>query len=284
MARIPDGKNLIYRTNIRNFAINWLSNGEFDINNSTVYDMLPKLFHSLPALAFISKRDGRAQIYVQHGKNGTQAISAFDKYKVFRNLDISFDDEKLLASEANRIHIFDLTNLTNLTIKPNVKTINLENRVRSAIWLTKSVFAVTQYDFNQSTITLFNQNGKALKTLPSTWQSILVDSSNNGAVFLVDNKQNLHKTTAKLLLSDKLLLPEYIGLINHPVNRDTKINGKKLYQIPNKSEILQVSKISNLNKVIKTYPLVDSYGFDVVDNTLVFSALKYASTELHRTK
>lgn len=281
MALIPDGKNLIYRTNIRNFSIDWLSNSEYQINNSTVYDMLPKLFHHDSALAFISKRDGRAQIYVQQGDNSAQAISAFESYKVFGNLDISPDDSQLLATEANRIHLFELKSTTE-TAKLN--TINLDNRVRSAVWLSKSVFAVTHYDFTESFITLYHKNGKALKTLTSKWQSILLDNSKESAVFLVDKENKLHKTTLKHLLAEVLLLPEYIGQMNHPVNRDTKINANKLYQIPSHTEMLQVSHINAPDKVIETYSVGDSYGFDIVDKTIVYSSLKYTSTELHRTK
>jgi len=281
MARIPDGKNLIYRTNIRNFSIDWLSKSEYAINNSTVYDMLPKLFHHEPALAFISKRDGRAQIYVQQGENSAQAISAFEHYKVFGNLDIDPNDVQLLATEANRVHIFALKNTAKTS---KVRTIYLDNRVRSAVWLDKSMFAVTHYDFNQSLITLYDQNGEALKTLTSRWQSILVDKSKEGAVFLVDKENKLHKTTINLMLSEMLLLPEYIGQMNHPVNRDTKINDGKLYQIPNHTEMLHISNLNLPDKVIEKHLLADSYGFDVVDKTIVYSSLKYASTELHRTK
>lgn len=281
MARIPDGKNLIYRTNIRNFSIDWLTKSEYSINNSTVYDMLPKLFHREPAIAFVSKRDGRAQIYVQQGDNSPRAISAFENYKVFGNLDISFDDKKLLATEANRVHIFELKKTPN-TSKPS--TIHLDNRVHSAVWVNKNLIAVTHFDFNQSLITLYDQNGEALKTLTSNWQSILVDNSKEGTIFLVDNERKLHQTTIKLMLSEMLLLPEYIGQMNHSVNRDTKINDGKLYQIQNHTELLHISNLNIPEKIIETHPFSNSYGFDVVDNTIVYSSLKYTSTELHRTK
>lgn len=280
MARIPDGKNLIYRTNIRNFSIDWLTKSEYSINNSTVYDMLPKLFHREPALAFVSKRDGQAQIYVQQGDNSPRAISAFENYKVFGNLDISFDDTKLLATEANRVHIFELKKTPN-TSKPS--TIHLDNRVRSAVWVSKNVIAVTHHDVDQSLITFYNQKGEALKTLASHWQSILIDNHKEVEIFLVDNERKLHQTTIKLMLSD-MQLPTYIGQINHPVNRDTKINNGKLYQIPNNTEVLNISNINQPKKIIETHPFGDSYGFDVVDNTIVYSSLKYTSTELHRTK
>jgi len=281
MARIPDGKNLIYRTNTRNFSIDWLSKGGYAINNSTVYDMLPKLFHHEPALAFISKRDGRAQIYIQRGEHDTKVLTAFDNYKVFGNLDISFDDKKLIATEANRVHIFDLSHPEKTK---NLKTIKLENRVRSAIWLTSNILAVTHYDFDQSIITFYDQNGNKLKTLPNTWKSILVDNSNNDTIFLVDNEKNIHKTTLKLILSNKRLLTEYVGLVSYQVNRDTKIDDGKLYQIANHTEMLKISKLSAPSKIVETHQLGDSYGFDVVGNRIVFSTLKYASTELHRTK
>ncbi len=280
MARIPDGKNLIYRTNTKNFTIDWLSKEEYAINNSTVFDMLPKLFHHQPALAFISKREGRSQVYVQQSEQGAKAISNFDNYKVFGNLAISFDDSKLLATEANRIHIFDLNNPSD-SLKP--KTIHLNGRVRFATWLSRNIFAVSHYDVNQSIITLYNQHGESLKRLPNRWQGILADSSNY-AIYLIDHEQRLHQTTAQNILSLDILQPELIGFINHPVNRDTKINNGKLYQIPKHQNTLQISETRAPEKVIESHTLGSSYGFDAVDDAVVFSNLKYASTELHRTK
>lgn len=145
------------------------------------------------------------------------------------------------------------------------------------------MIAVTHHDVDQSLITFYNQKGEALKTLASHWQSILIDNHKEVEIFLVDNERKLHQTTIKLMLSD-MQLPTYIGQINHPVNRDTKINNGKLYQIPNNTEVLNISNINQPKKIIETHPFSDSYGFDVVDNTIVYSSLKYTSTELHRTK
>jgi len=281
MARIPDGKNFIYRTNIRNFNINWLSDGKYSINNSTVYDMLPKLFHHKPALAFISKRDGRAQIYVQHGSNDIKAISSFDNYKVFNSLAISPNDEKLIAGEANRLHIFELKAPTTTS---SIKTIILDNRVRSAVWLTNKVLAVTHFNVNQSFITLYDHNGEELKTLAGKWLNILTDHVNDRAVYLVDKQKKLYETTTNTVINRTIISAQLISSMNYSVNRDTKINDGKLYQIPSQSETLQISNINAPGKIIATHPLGDSYGFDVIDNKIIYSSLEHASTQLHRTK
>jgi len=280
MARIPDGKNLIYRTNIRNFSIKWLSDSKYSINNSTVYDMLPKLFHQDPALAFISKRDGRAQIYVQRGSNDIKAISSFDNYKVFSSLAISPNDEKLIAGEANRLHIFELKEPTT----SSNKTITLENRVRSAVWLTNKVLAVTHYNVKQSFITLYDHNGEELKTIADKWLSMLIDHTNDRIVYLIDKEKNIYRTTTNTVIAKTVISPQLISTMSHSINRDTKINGGKLYQIPNYSEKLLISNINAPKKIIATHSLGDSYGFDVIDDQIIFSSLEHASTQLHRTK
>lgn len=114
------------------------------------------------AHAFVSKRTGQAQVYVQRNGQNAQQISSFDSCKMITDIKLSPDDTKLIVSEANRIHLFDLTSTKS---DPTLRTIEFNNRVNFASWLTKYVLAISLFGESKSEITLYSLQGKSLKTL-----------------------------------------------------------------------------------------------------------------------
>lgn len=281
MALIENGRDIVYRTNIRNYDFKWLDDAKFAVSNSTIYDMLPSLFHRSSGVAFISKRDGAAQVYVQRDSGGAMALSNFAKYKVFSNVEMSLDDAHLVVGEANRIHVFDIEKRTLIFSR------TFDDKVIHVSWLNQQLVAVHLADGQYQRIMLLDVETKEVLPMPINWQRLLVDAepaSNTLAnVYVLDRENKLYRTSTEDVLAQRLPTGA-IAKLAIGVNRDTVINNGKLYHIPNYDTRLQVSAMTKPNKLIEHIEIGDSYGFDISDNAIIFSYLANSSTELHRTK
>ncbi len=77
--------------------------------SSAVMDYLPALSHSGDRLAFISKRSGESQIWIQRFDNSSlTAIEMPDAGRRFYDLAWSFDDTRLLANTSTGVLVFSL--------------------------------------------------------------------------------------------------------------------------------------------------------------------------------
>lgn len=281
MALIENGRDIVYRTNIRNYDFKWLDDAKFAVSNSTIYDMLPSLFHRSNGVAFISKRDGAAQVYVQRDSGGAIALSNFTKYKVFSNVEVSLDDVHLVTGEANRVHLFDIEE------RKLILSRTFDDRVIHVSWLNQQLIAVHLADEQYQRIVLLDIKTKKVLPLPTDWQRLLVDAEPDlnslADVYLLDRENKLYRSSIEDILTQRLPA-DAIAKLAIGVNRDTVISNGKLYHIPNYDTRLQVSAITKPNKLIEHIEIGDSYGFDVNNNAIIFSYLADASTELHRTK
>ncbi|MCG7530382.1 winged helix-turn-helix domain-containing protein [Psychrobium sp. MM17-31] len=281
MALIENGHDIVYRTNIRNYDFKWLNDAKFAVSNSTIYDMLPSLFHRSNGVAFISKRDGAAQVYVQRDSGGAMALSNFAKYKVFSNVEVSIDDVHLVAGEANRVHLFDVEK------RALVFSRTFDDRVNHVSWLNQALVAVHLADGQYQRIVLLDIKTKKILPLTTNWQRLLVDaepdSNSLAGVYLLDRENKLYRSSIEDILAQRLPA-DAIAKLAIGVNRDTVISNGKLYHIPSYDTRLQVSAITKPNKLVEHIEIGDSYGFDVSNNAIIFSHLANESTELHRTK
>lgn len=281
MALIENGRDIVYRTNIRNYDFKWLDDAKFAVSNSTIYDMLPSLFHRSNGVAFISKRDGAAQVYVQRDSGGAMALSNFTKYKVFSNVEVSLDDAHLVTGEANRVHLFDVEK------RALIFSRTFDDKVIHTSWLNERLVAVHLAEGKFQRIVLLDIKTKKVLPLSTNWQRLLVDvefdSNPLANVYLLDRENKLYRTSAENILKE-IFPTDAVAKLAIGLNRDTVINNGKLYHIPNYDTRLQVSAITKPNKLIEHIEIGDSYGFDISDNAIIFSYLANASTELHRTK
>ena len=150
MSLFPDGQNLLFSTEQKNFSNRWLIAPESmsDIDNSSVHDVNPALFHNSSDYLFISKRSGRRQLYLgRQDTNHAQIVTNFSKLLSLNYLSISADDQSILINIEDKVYHIPISDLH--TLDP-VKELNKEqliftseHPIISLDWLTKNGAAIT---------------------------------------------------------------------------------------------------------------------------------------------
>lgn len=100
-ARVNQSNNYLFVTHMADYQLS-TNLPQLVVENSSIYDIAPALSHDVKKLFFVSKRSGKAQIYVST-KGKTTQLTQFKQPLRLRQLAISFDDQVLLASDSNRL-------------------------------------------------------------------------------------------------------------------------------------------------------------------------------------
>lgn len=294
MTRLNDNKSIVFSTRSPNFSNQWLTYNQLTINNSTVYDIVPALFHHDERYLFTSKRSGKSQLYIGNLASGDAAvISHFKQYYVFLFMQLSPDDKTLLLATQNKV--WKITRAS-LNVASNGLSLSDENQIfysQSPItginWIDHETVAISS--LKQKTPTIITTGTKQNQSLDLRWKQLLRDHNNLENVYLIEQATNrLFKTkyeqfkqqlTAKNLpvIDTGITLPR--GYI-HP-----KIFNETLFYVSRrqgdyfffKTPLNMKGKPSSIDKHL----LQGYYGYDVAKHGVMVSQLESLGGDIHRT-
>lgn len=267
-------EKLIYRTNTTNYNIDWAQVSGWEIDNSTVYDMLPSLLHKKNGVVFVSKRTGKSQIYRQDKNGFTNRLSDFHRYRVVRWLDVSPDDKQVVAIVDNELLLFSTDGKV-----PVQKRIDADNSwLRDVNWLGNE-FIVTKHRHKLATwLEVSDTALNPIARLPSEWLQLFSDQQSPAEFFAVHLQHGLVKLVINQ--SDQKFDLEIETILNHAFQSTGKIlkDGEFFYQLANRRAIRQFDKQGQLQSQNEFRRL---YGYDVFESRMIVSELKYQTSDWH---
>lgn len=267
-------EQLIYRTNTTNFHIDWVRGAQWTIDNSTVYDMLPSMFHQTEGVAFVSKRSGKSQIYHQEPHSELVQLSDFSRYHVIRALDVSPNDSHVIAIVDNTLFLKSI-NSQNARFKKTFKTSSWLQDVR---WLNEKHFVVRHSNKGTSWLEVYDVELNSIRKLATEWQQVFTDQQDSTSWFAVHQFQGLVQLEPVVLEQNTELVIEIT--LNSSVQARGKIlkDGQFFYQQASRKELVQFDSSGKPHQI---YPFRRIYGFDVSQSKIIASDLKYQTSDWH---
>ncbi|WP_286270895.1 winged helix-turn-helix domain-containing protein [Thalassotalea hakodatensis] len=293
MIRHNDNKSILFSTRSPNFSNQWLtnSNDKLIINNSTVYDIIPALFHHENRYIFSSKRSGKSQLYLGNLANGNAVVlSNFEQYYVFQFIQLSPDDKTLLIATQNNVWKISRAALNRenptLSLTEEEKIFTSQSPITNIDWIDNHTVAVTS--LNQKSPAIITTYSNNNQTLDLRWKQLLLDHKSPEHVYLIEQTTNrLFK--AKLEEFKQQLTAENLPVIDTGFVMPRgyihlKIFNKNLYYATRQQgDYFIVKTPLNSNGQSSKHLLQGYYGYDVAEHGVMVSHLESLGGDIHRT-
>jgi DNA-binding winged helix-turn-helix (wHTH) protein len=299
MTLFPDGKNLLFSTENENFSNRWLVPPKHvsGIDNSTVYDINPALFHHSSQYLFISKRSGRRQLYLgRYNTKQAEIVTNFSQPYWLNYIAVSADDQSVLLSVGNEVYLLPISVLNEISplseLKPEHLIFTSEHPIISLDWLTKNGVAITTVINGIPKLMVVNLfdasfDNKA-QQLKGQWAYGLTDREHPEYNYLIAQHSNALYRTNSLTFSDESVTNQdeftktQVTLPNGFFH--VKIDENVLYYGSDESDgvYLNVVPLNNIDKGSK-FILNDFYGYDVSNGKVMLSDLESFEGDVHRT-
>jgi DNA-binding winged helix-turn-helix (wHTH) protein/Tol biopolymer transport system component len=300
MTLFPDGKNLLFSTERKNFSNRWLLPPKHvtSIDNSTVDDSSPALFHHSSQYLFISKRSGRRQLYLGHyDVKQAEIVTNFSQSHWLGYITVSADDQNILLSADNKVYLLPKSTLNEMSPLTKLKKEHLiftsNKPIISLDWLTKSGVAITSVNNGIPELTVVNLFGNKIQSFKGKWAYGLTDSQHTEYNYLIEQQSNALYRINSLTFSDglaakqptftktKITLPN--GFYHVKIDDDFLYYGSD----EKDSAYLNAVPLSNIfnSSIDKTskYLLNDFNGYDVSNTKVMLSDLASLEGDVHRT-
>jgi len=295
LSRLPDGKNILFSTESKNYSNRWLisSNNSNSLDNSSVADIYPALFHKSDQYFFVSKRSGRMQLYL--------ANSPYKKAKIATNLlkphslkyiSISEDDKHILLNLDNKVYQIPVDELHNTELLTVFKKEHLMYESNSPIisldWLTNQSVAITTVINGLPQLVVVQTSNKEQLKFEEKWSYGLKDSEQPEFMYFIEQQSNsLYRASNSLINNNSSTLQ--LELINTQISLPTdfyhvKIDSNNLYYLnaENGNEYLHVVPLNRENGSRKLL-LKNFSSFDVSQGNILVSDAKSIEGDVHRT-
>lgn len=295
LARLPDGKNILFSTENKNYNNRWLNHSDTSksIDNSTVLDVYPALFHNSDQYLFVSKRSGRMQLYLANSEsNKALIVTNLNNSYSLKHVSISEDDKHVLLNVDNKVYQVPISefnpNEPLTTFKPEYLIYESQNPIISLDWLTDQSAAITRVvnGIPELVVVKLSDN-KALK-LDGRWAYGLKDSEQPEFMYFIERQSNV-LYQGNYSSSDDKLSTKKLNFSNTQITLPTdfyhvKIDANNLYYVnaENGSEYLYVVPI-NKKSEIKRLILNDFSSYDVSTRGIMVSDSDSLEGDVHRT-
>ncbi len=295
MSLFPDGKNILFSTEQKNFSNRWLvpPKQASSIDNSTVYDINPALFHHSSQYLFISKRSGRRQLYLgRYDTKQAEIVTNFSQAHWLDYMSVSIDDQSVLLNVNNKIYLLPVSTLDEnsplTTLKQEHLIFTSEHPIISLDWLSKNGVAITNVNNGIPELIIVNLHNSKVEQLNGKWAYGLSDSQHPEYNYLIEQQSNTLYRTNSLTFSDDLINTQHkftkteITLPNGFFH--VKIDGNVLYYGNDESESIYLNAvpIDNINKGNR-YISDNFYGYDVSNGKIMLSDIESLEGDVHRT-
>lgn len=295
MSLFPDGKNLLFSTQNKNYNNRWLSASEREnvLDNSTVSDFYPALFHHSEQILFISNRSGRRQLYIT-GSGGELAniVTNFSQSHWLGYVRVSEDDNDILLNVDNMVYQLPASKLNErkpLTSLANEYLIYAsQNPIISLDWLSKDHVAVTAVNNGTPELVIVNVAKGAIQNHQSRWAYGLSDREFPEGFYLVEKFTNRLYRAGSLAMANTISedggLLEDTGVTLPNEFYHIKIDGKFLYYVTTEQdkEFLNSVPLNHLENKIQMR-LNDFSSYDVSNGRIILSDLEKYEGDIHRT-
>ncbi len=300
MSLFPDGKNLLFSTKQKNYSNYWLvapkQNSEID--NSTVDDFNPVLFHHSPQYLFISKRSGRRQLYLaRYDGKPAEIVTNFSQSQWLSYIAVSADDQSVLLNIDNKVYFISISDLNErdpLTILKQQQLIfTSEYPIISVDWLSTNGAAITVVNNGVPELAVVNLLNHKVQRLNGKWAYGLTDSQHLEYNYLIEQQSNTLYRIDSLLFSDDSTYNQ-LNLTNTQITLPNgffhvKIDDNVLYYGSDENDNVYLNVVP-LNTVLKNnsaqsgkYLLNDFNGYDVSDGKIIVSEIESFEGDVHRT-
>lgn len=291
MLRIPDGRNLLFSTDQRNYNNRWLVGGDTfkDISNSTVADISPIMFHHSEHYIFASKRSGYLQLYL--GGYKTEDITPLTKFHAPYSIGymaVSFDDKHVLISVSNKVFhlpMRELIGVSPFTAFDEKYLIYVSDLpIISLDWFGKDKAAVTIVKNGTPQLIVVDQWGKEI-ALPNVNGAYgLTDSEYPTDKYIIEQKSNALYYIGKNDARDQSLV-SLSSLLNLPEQfYHAKVDHRTLYYMTteNDVEFLHIVPLRGEEKTTKL-PLYRFSNYDVTGGKIIVSDMLDREGDIYRT-
>ncbi|XQW85307.1 winged helix-turn-helix domain-containing protein [Thalassotalea piscium] len=295
ISRLPDGKNIIFSTEKKNYSNRWLisSNKNEPIDNSSVFDIYPALFHKNGRYLFVSKRSGKMQLYL--------ANSHYKKAKIVTNLlnshwlkyiSISDDDKHVLLNVDNKVYQIPVGELNQNELLTAFKQEHLiyesKNPIISLDWLTNQSAAITTVINGTPELVVIQGYNKKKLIFDGRWAYGLKDSEQPELMYFIEQQSNiLYKADYSPIKEDSST--QQLDLINTHISLPTdfyhvKIDSNILYYVNTErgNEYLYAVPLNKKNESSKLL-LNDFSSYDVSKGNIIVSDVESIEGDVHRT-
>ena len=295
MSLFPDGKNILFSTEQKNYSNRWLVPPKqiSDIDNSTVDDINPALFHHSSQYLFISKRSGRRQLYLGHyDANQAEIVTNFSQSYWLSYMTVSADDQSVLLNVDNEVYLLPISALNEVNPLTTLKQENLiftsEHPIISLNWLTKNGVAITTVINGIPELMVVNLFNNKVQQLKGKWAYGLTDSQHPQYNYLIEQQSNILYRTNSLTFTDDSVSNQG-EFTKTQVTLPTgffhvKIDANTLYYGSDESDSIYLNAvpINNIEKGSQ-FLLNDFYGYDVSNAKIMLSDLESLEGDVHRT-
>ena len=295
MSLFPDGKNILFSTEQKNYSNRWLVPPKqiSDIDNSTVDDINPALFHHSSQYLFISKRSGRRQLYLgRYDAKQAEIVTNFSQSHWLSYMTVSADDQSVLLNVDNEVYLLPISALNELspltTLKQEYLIFTSEYPIISLDWLTKNGVAITTVINGIPELRVVNLFNNKVQQLKGKWAYGLTDSQHPQFNYLIEQQSNILYRTNSLTFSDdsvsnqgeftktQVTLPT--GFFHVKIDENTLYYGSD----ESDSIYLNAVPINNIEKGSQ-FILNEFYGYDVSNGKIMLSDLESLEGDVHRT-
>ncbi len=295
MSLFPDGKNILFSTEQKNFSNRWLvpPKQASGIDNSTVYDINPALFHHSSQYLFISKRSGRRQLYLgRYDTKQAEIVTNFSPAHWLDYMAVSVDDQSVLLNANNKVYLLPISTLNEnsplTTLRQEHLIFTSEHPIISLDWLSKNAVAITNVNNGIPELIVVNLFDNKVEQLNGKWAYGLTDSQHPEYNYLIEQQSNTLYRTNSLTFSDDLIIRQHeftkteITLPNGFFH--VKIDGNILYYGTDESDSIYLNAvpINNIGKASR-YISDDSHGYDVSNGKIMLSDIESLEGDVHRT-
>ncbi|WP_105188906.1 winged helix-turn-helix domain-containing protein [Pseudoalteromonas sp. T1lg48] len=295
LSRIADGKNILFSTENKNYNNRWLMplNNNETIDNSSVFDVYPALFHKSDKYLFVSKRSGRMQLYLVNNQyNQAKVVTNLPNSHWLKYVSISEEDKNVLLNVDNKVYLVPISELDPnkplTAFKEELLIYESKNPIISLDWLTSQSAAITHViNGTPELVVVQLSNNKKVK-FDGTWAYGLKDSEQPELVYFIEQHSNVLYQASYSSLGDKTST-EKLSFINTQISLPTdfyhvKVDSNNLYYVnaENDTEYLYVVPINRKSESWKL-PLSNFSSYDVSKGRIIVSDSDILEGDVHRT-
>jgi DNA-binding winged helix-turn-helix (wHTH) protein len=291
LSRVNDGKSLLFSTEQDNFNLRLLSkNVPLAINNSTVLETHPALFHHSEQYLFASNRSGIMQLYLADAVSGqTKIVSNFSRSYSLSALAMSANDEHVLLAIENKVYVLPLKILQSaepITVLSQAKLLfSSQDPIISLDWFGLDKVAITAVSNAKPVLHIKNLNAESISLPKGEWAYGLFDPLYLNKGYLLERHSNLlypiqwqNERHGLEALTEKpiLALPHAFYW--------AKIDNGALYFVTTENNQEFLNRISfNAEQALTKFKLNTFASFDVSKDRVMVSDLAKREGDIHLT-
>ncbi|WDE07392.1 winged helix-turn-helix domain-containing protein [Thalassomonas viridans] len=250
-------------------------------DNSSVRDYLPALSHSGQQLAFVSKRSGSAEIWLQDKKTKTAApLSRFNNATRIFDLLWSPDDSRLLVLADNLLYLIDVRegNMRELSASDT-----FNNRAIAALsWRDNERLLFSSQRNNSWQLMSYDIGRDKISVSDYRWQAGRYSPDSN-SYYLSDKASGRWYRAQAPESEDITLVAAACGAAITGRTLNLKAQTDSLYCLSNAGEQAGIYRYKN-----NTFELLQAtqknISYDIQDNTLVYVYLVSQSADIMQTR